>query len=81
MGKLGPHLVHARLVNLPTKIIPPIDMGRAHEALGLHLKLANITYDFCRNAGNDFSSGNVFCNDRARTYNGIAPNGNSRQND
>ena len=81
MGKLGPHLVHARFVNLPTKIILPINMGRAHEALSLRLKLANIAYYFCRNAGNDFSSGNIFCHDRACTYNGIVSNGNTRQND
>lgn len=81
MSQLGTHLIHTRFVNLVTKIFLPISMRRTQEALGFCFKLANIAHNPCRNAGNDFSDGNIFCHDRACTNNSIISDGNPRQND
>lgn len=80
MSQLGTHLIHTRFVNLITKIFLPISMRRTHEALGFCFKLANIAHNLCRNAGNDFSDGNIFCHDRARTHNSIISDRYARQN-
>lgn len=80
MSQLSTHLIHTRFVNLIAKIFLPISMRRAHEALGFCLKLANIAHNLCRNTGNDFSDGNIFCHDRTCTHNSIISDRYARQN-